>query len=196
MKTVTIIFLALLISVAAYSQGLYTLSYAISIPTGETGDYLSKPSFRGATFDGRGFITDNISLGGMVNWTVFYEHLPSASVTEGSRTATGTNYRYINAYPILFNAHYYWKLGEKNLRIYGGTGIGAYSINKRTEAGTWYWEEKNWHFGFAPEAGILIPVGFSSFINVSLKWNYALKTNDTANHSWFGLNIGYAFSQY
>ena len=196
MKTVTILFLTLFISVVAYSQGLYSFSYTISFPTGETSDYIGKPSFRGVTFDARGFITDNISLGGLANWTVLYEHQPMASVSEGSRTVSGTSYSYINAYPILFTAHYYWTLGEKNLRIYGGTGIGVYSINKRTEAGIWYWEEKNWHFGFAPEAGILIPVGFSSFINMSLKWNYALKTDDTVNHSWFGFNIGYAFSQY
>jgi len=66
-------------------------------------------------------------------------------------------------------------------------------MKSTNEMGLWMTEQKNWHFGLAPEIGVLIPVGFSSNINVSVKWNYAFKADDSINYNWFGFNIGYAF---
>jgi hypothetical protein len=194
-KTVFISTLFLGMALSGYSQYLATVGYTMSFATGETADFISKASFRGITLDGRGFLTDYVSLGGSVNWTTFYENPPEQTIRDGSLSITGTPYKYINACPILFNVHFYRGIPDEGLRIYGGVGIGTYYINQRTDMGLWTSTEDHWHFGFAPEIGLLLPVGVSSSVIVSVKWNYALKSGDSINYNWFGLNIGFSIGQ-
>jgi outer membrane protein W len=194
MKTKILIAIALLITTTGFSQGnLFTINYTMSFASGETSDFISKASFRGVSFDGRSFLTDNVSIGGHINWTTFYEKLAEDTYTQDKNTITGTQFRYLNSTPILFNAHYYTGVSDQDTRFYVGVGVGTYYMNKETEMGVWSVRDDNWHFGFAPEIGVLIPVAISQAVNVSLKWNYALKSNDTINYSWFGLNVGYAW---
>ena len=188
-KLISILFLGM--AVSGYSQYLATVSYTMSFATGETADFINKASFRGLTLDGRGFLLDNFSLGGSVNWTTFYDNPPEQTISDGSLSITGVPYKYLNACPILFSAHYYTGTPDEGLRIFGGMGIGTYYINQRTDMGLWTSSEDHWHFGFAPEVGVLIPVGVSSNFVLSAKWNYAFKSGDSINFNWFGLNIGF-----
>ncbi len=193
MKYVLIVLAALLISVAGYSQGFYSLNYTMSSPVGETGKYINKTSFRGFTFEGRRFISDNISLGGVFTWSTFYEKVTDEPLLEDNMTISGTQYRYLNVFPILFQAHYYLSTEDKKQLIYMGGGAGVYKINQRTELGVWLLEHNNWHFGISPEIGLFYPVSNSASLNISLKYHYVFKTSETTDHSWFGLNVGIAF---
>lgn len=186
----------LAISTVGFSQTHLTLSYTMSFSTGETNDFINKASFRGVSLDGRRFLNDNISLGGYTNWTTFYKEMPDASYTDGTITLSGVQYRYINSMPILFNAHYFTGSPDEGIRLYGGVGVGTYYINQRTDMGIWTTSTNKWHFGFAPEIGILVPTGSGPVINVSAKWNYALKAGDSMDYSWFGLNLGYVLQYY
>lgn len=193
MKYLLSIIIALLISSASYSQSLYSMNYTMSLGVGDQGDYINSASFRGFTFEGRGFISDQFSLGGLFTWSTFYEKLGGATYIEGTTTLTGTQYRYINAFPILFTAHYYTSDDPYSVRAYLGGGIGTYKINKRTNIGVWSFEDRYWHFGFAPEVGVLFPISMDTKLNVSLKYHYAFKTKNSINYSWFGLNVGFAW---
>ena len=193
MKYIITIVAALLINALSYAQSLYSFDYTMSFGTGKTGDYIQNPSFRGITFEGRGFIDDNVSLGGLFTWSTFYESLSGETYTQGTATLTGNQYRYINAYPMLFQAHYYMGNDDLEPRLYLGGGTGAYRINQRVDFGVYSVEERNWHFGFSPEVGLLVPVSFDSYLNVSFRYHYVLKAKDTIDHSWFGLSIGMAW---
>ena len=193
MKYILTILVALLISSAGYSQSLYSMNYTMSLGVGDQGDYISSASFRGLTFDGRGFISDQFSMGGLFTWSTFYEKLGGATVSEQTLTLTGTQYRYINAFPILLTAHYYTSDDPYSTRAYLGGGIGAYKINKRTNIGTYSFEDRYWHFGIAPEVGVLIPISMDTQFNISLKYHYVFKAKNTIDYSWFGLNVGFAW---
>ena len=195
MKYILTVLTALLISVVSYTQGVYTLDYTMSFGLGETGNYIGQPSFRGITFEGREFISENVSLGGVLTWSTFYEKLSNEPYTEDNMTLTGTQYRYLNAFPILFQAHYYLSTEDDKPWIYLGAGTGAYKIIQKTEAGIWASEHNNWHFGIAPEVGLFYPISNSAGINISLKYNYVFKTSETTDHSWLGLNIGIAWGR-
>ena len=193
MKYILTLIFALVISAVCYSQGLYSLDYNISFPVGKTGDFTRNTSFRGFTFEGRVFISDNTSLGGLFNWTTFYEELAGASFTYETATVTGNQYRYINAFPFLLQAHYYLGEDEYEPRVYLGGGLGAYKIIQRVNAGIWSMEYNKWHFGFSPEVGVLLPVAMDTQFNISLRYHYAFKTKDTIDYSWFGLSVGIAW---
>ncbi len=165
----------------------------MSFGLGETGDYISKPSFRGLSFDGRGFLTDQISLGGYFSWTTFFEERANDIYTDGTATLTGTQYRYINAFPILLQGHYYLGTDEYEPRFYFGAGLGTYKMIQRTDIGVWSIEENHWHFGMSPEVGLLYPVGMSSQLNINLKYHWVLGVDDSLDYSWLGVSIGFAW---
>ncbi|MCD4735620.1 MAG: hypothetical protein K8R53_06220, partial [Bacteroidales bacterium] len=103
--------------------------------------------------------------------------------------------RYINSYPFLVTAHYY--LGDYDAsRAFLGAGVGAYRIIQRTNVGIYGIEDKNWHFGISPEAGIILPVSFETSLFVSLKYNHAFKAKDTIDFSYFSLHVGFAWGSY
>jgi outer membrane protein W len=193
MKYIFSIIAALLLTINVYSQGLYTLNYTMGFGVSSTSDYISSPSFRGVTFDGRGFVTDNISVGGLFNWTTFYEELGGATFTEENVTITGTQYRYINAFPLLVQAHYYLSEDEYAPRFYLGVGTGAYKMVRRTNIGVWSHEYNKWQYGISPEIGLLFPVGMDTKFNLSFRYHYVVKAKETTDYSWFGLSVGFAW---
>ncbi len=179
-----------------FSQGMYILNYTVSFTTGEARDYISNASFRGMTLDGRSFLNEKVSLGGSVNWATFFENPDYNTFTHGPMAFTGTQNRYINAFPVLFTAHYYFNEFEAMSRVYIGGGIGTYKIVRRTDMGVYRVEDSNWHIGFAPEIGVLFPFAKGQSINVNLKFNYAIAADETIDYQWFGLSVGYAFWHY
>lgn len=180
--------LMLLIAVTTKGQQYYTsFTYNMSLPTGETADFISAYSWRGFGFEGHGFLSDNITLGGSVGWNVFYEKLSGEFVDE-TRTVTGTQLRYLNSFPLLFEGRYHF--GEDySTRPYIGAGVGTYYTEQETQMGIWYVEDQAWQFGFAPVVGVLIPVE-STAINISIKYNAALSTSEVDGRSYLGINIG------
>lgn len=173
-------------------SSVWNLTYNMGFTTGEFNQYISKTSFRGFGFEGRGFLNDNVSLGGSFSWAVFAEQTEALESTE-LFDASGLQNRYVNSFPIAFNAHYY--LGEAyGTRLFFGAGIGAYRINQRTEFGLYAFENFNWHFGFYPEIGVIAPVGTGNTgIFASLRWQNALGNSNADYYSYLSLNIGFAF---
>jgi len=193
MKYILTAIIAILLTTGSYTQSIYTANYTMSFGSGETADFINSASFRGFTFEGRGFVSDEVSLGGLFTWSTFYEKLDGATVSENTFTLTGTQYRYINAFPLLFQAHYYLGTDEYEPRVYMGGGLGAYKINQRLNVGVWSLEERNWHFGLSPEVGLLLPVSMDTQFNISFRYHYVFKAKDTIDHSWFGLSLGLAW---
>ena len=194
MKYIFTILAVAFLTATTQSQGLYSLNYTVGFTDGETADYISNPSFRGVSLDGRSFLTDQFSVGGYINWSTFYEKF-SGSFTDGTATLTSTQYRYLNAFPVLVQAHYYLETDEYEPRAYLGAGTGAYKMVQRVEIGTWALEENHWHFGLSPEVGVLLPVSMDSHLNISARYHYVFKVDDTINYSWFGLSVGFTWGE-
>lgn len=193
-KYIYLIAVFTLISTGAFAQGMFSISYDIGLPLGGTAEYISQPSFRGFGLEGRGFITDNLSYGGAFSWAVFYEEVgPEEWTREGEDgTVYGKQYRYINSFPLMATMHYYF--GEWNsTRLYAGGGIGANIINQRTDVGLYVVKDEKWRFGLAPEVGVLIPINFNSSLNLSAKYQYAVKAGDSDAVSYLSFKIGFAF---
>lgn len=172
-------------------RSFFALTYSTSLPMGKTKDLIGQYSWRGFAMEGRGLITPNIALGGYAGWNVFYEKL-SGSFTEGTVTFTGTQNRYINVFPIMFNG-YYQIMNNRKVIPFFGTGVGLFRIERRLDFGIWTVSDRKWHLGFQPEAGVLLGTGNDASVLLSVKYNYALKTGETPAYSAINFNIGIAF---
>ncbi len=194
-KLILIIIATTFYSTGAFAQSLFGASYDISVPLGSTSDYIGNPSFRGFGVEARVFLGDNLTYGGSFNWAVFYEEIGPQEWDgdiEETGTVYGTQYRYINSFPIMGTVHYYF--GEWGAtRPYIGGGLGAQKIDQRTDFGLYTDNKNKWRFGFAPEIGVLIPVNFNSSINLSAKYQYAVKAGDHESVSYLNFKIGLAF---
>jgi len=189
-----LIVLVFLFPFQSHSQDYLTsLSYNTAAPTGQTQDYISQFSWRGLSFEARTFFDTNISAVVFFGWNVFYEKLRGDFQATDSRTISGTQLRYINAFPMLVEGHYY--LGEDfEVRPYFGMGVGTNRTVQRTEMGLFAINNNNWHFALAPSAGFLIPTGnYDTAIHLALRYHYAFKTKDSIDHSWLGINLGIAW---
>jgi outer membrane protein W len=173
-------------------DGIFALTYNMALPTGSTSDFIGKYSWRGFGVEGRGFVTDNISLGGSFSWNVFFEEALNETHVDGTQSLTGNFYKYINAYPINFTAHYYFGDYDAKYRFHAGLGIGTAKVNQEVEFGAYQISYNYWHFNIAPDVGVLIPMNYRTNLILSARYNYAFKSNDT-EYGWFGFNIGLAW---
>ncbi len=199
MKLISTLILVVVLSFAAFGQEyMTTLTYNISAPAGETTQFIESPSYLGLSFDGRKFIVPFISVGFYTGWQVFYEqsNMP-LNVDKGS--ISGKQYRYINSFPIMLNAHLY--IGpDQCIRPYVGINAGAYFIWKRLNIGVLQAEEKKWVLGFAPEVGMTVPIG-DVHINLGAKYNYALPPGESEYYEepdplqYVSFHIGFAYSR-
>ncbi len=184
----------ILIGASSFGQGggVWNFNWNMGFPMGDTKDFIGQPTFRGFSVEGRGFVTDNITVGGIGAWNVFYENFGWTTLKEGTRTIYGYKRRYLNVMPLMATAHYYFSQGQ--IQPYAGVGLGTYYIESRDFMGIYYIQGKEWHFGFAPEVGVIMPFGSGNTgMNINFKYNMAAKTKDQPSYSWLGINIGISY---
>jgi len=175
-------------------QTLFNLNYSIGLPLGDSKDYIGAASFRGVSFEGRNFINDNLSIGGYLGWNVFNEVQRNANFSDNGIDINGTQYRFLNVLPIQVITHFYLNNFE-GINPYAGIGLGATRSWQRTEIGLVAFENNNWHLGISPEIGVYIPINFNLGMNISARYDYAMKSNDST-YSNLTFNIGFSFLDY
>ena len=168
-----------------------TVNYAVGIPLGDTREFISNTSFRGFNFEFGRFFTEEISVGFLFAWSVFNESFPRDTYELEDITLTGTLYRYINAFPLMAVGRYHFN-PESKFRPYLGLASGAYVINKVSDFGVHRFENKNWHFGLAPDVGLIYELSQEAFLNLGSRYNYAFKSGGDT-HSWVSVHAGVSF---
>ena len=186
----------MLFGVSSFGQGggVWNFDWNMGFPMGDTKDFIGQPTFRGFSIEGRGYVTENITVGGIGGWSVFYENF--GWVTEDRAVDNGQIYgykrRYLNVMPLMVTGHYYFSQGQ--IQPYIGAGLGTYYIESRDFIGIYYVQGKDWHFGIAPEVGVVMPFGSGNTgMNINFKYNMALKTKNNPSYSWLGINVGISY---
>jgi hypothetical protein len=71
-----------------------------------------------------------------------------------------------------------------------GTGVGTYYIENRAELGLTSVTVNKWHFGIAPEVGVLVPSSRVGDGLLSVKYNYAFEAGGVERAYWtFGVGL-------
>jgi hypothetical protein len=176
------------------AQSHVSFAYAIGFGTGDLGDYISKPSFRGITFDYRHKINPNVALGVNFGWNVFYEEKAEATYTDDNASLTGKQYRYTNSFPMLATATYFLK-PDATLNPFATMGIGTVYNKRRTDMNLYSWEQDAWNFALQPEVGFVYQMAPDAGVSVSLKYYHGFQAgNDLPSaQSFLTLNLGFAF---
>jgi outer membrane protein len=207
-KTISIVILALVLFAPLKAADAITiLTYNISFPIKEETKEFSQDSasFLGVALEYRAFFRPNISLGAYVGWHVFNgETTKTVHVdTEGGdglkADITGTQFRYINSFPLMLTLNYH--IGNPGgAQVYLGLGAGTMIIEEKVELGIVAAKHTRWHLAIAPELGLKIPFGDGISGIMSARYHYAFPaeriTGEKYGHSYLSLNVGFSWDHY
>lgn len=203
MKLKYVIAIIALVSCTNFAQELLTsLTWNIGIPVSRMNQYTTDVTYRGFTIAGRRFIDKENSVGFMTGWNVFdqksYDPI-NIQQENGSGTISGTQVRSVNSFPLLVGIQHFF--GKKNdMRTFVGINSGLYYILQRLDMGVYRIDNDNWHFGLAPEAGLIIPLDGDASLDLGARYNYAFDSGTALGgaennfYSFWEINIGFAFS--
>lgn len=188
-KYILLALLSLSITAAnAQRHNQFFINYLPSIPLGETADFTGGISPRGIDFEANHFLSDDISVGVNLAWTVFRENISDEILQVGDLDISGIQFRYQNIVPLTVNVKKYF-IGE-TMMPYLGLGTGIQYAEQRNDIGVFSVTDDKWQFTFAPEVGMLYDLSYSAVLSVKLKYNYAFKANDFPATSYLSLGIG------
>jgi hypothetical protein len=185
--------LLLTTSVALAQQSRTSLTYAVGFGTGDLGDFISQPSFRGFNIECLKMTSTKIGVGGSFGWNVFYDERNYDTYTKGSASLSGKQYRYSNNLPLLANFDYYMNPGQK-VNSYVGLGTGVIYTRRNTDMNLYTLEQEAWNFALQPQIGLEFDNSFSSAFTIAAKYFYGFSAGDFDKpQSYITVNIGWTF---
>lgn len=182
---------ALVVGIAGEAQAqeewFWGGSYSTALPLGNTKDFNEGFSFRGVTVEGRKIVTENFSTGLSFGWHVLNDRRTGTVELENS-AVNGTFFTYTNSFPIFLNAHFY--AGERGrVRPYLGLNVGTAYMERRAEVGQLALDEDKWRFAVAPEAGVIVPLGWYVRGFLSARYHYM---TGSPTQQYLSFNVGIA----
>jgi opacity protein-like surface antigen len=188
-----IIIAGLMKTPATAQENAYALQYTMAFTMGDFNDFIGQACFRGFTFDYRKMLKDNsIGVGFEAGWSAFYEEMDYATYTDGTASISGNQWRYCSTVPLLANANYYFKPGEK-INPFGGIGIGTMYSSSELDMATYAFTTDTWHFVVKPELGVIINMNPGMGLIISGKYYSAFETEESDSRSYIAANVGFAW---
>ncbi|MDN3204801.1 outer membrane beta-barrel protein [Algoriphagus sediminis] len=195
MKKQLIVFAIICMTLAGTAQAqqsIFSLNYAISVPLGNTSNYIDQTSGRGFILEYQKFINKNWAIGGEFGHATFYKREENKVYTEGSASLSGIQYRYQYEWPIFLTANYYVLTGDK-IRPYFGLGVGTIAHDRRIDMGIFTDQNTHWQFAIRPEVGLLYKPTYNTGFKLGVKYYNSFESSDLAGQSNLGINVGIVF---
>ena len=194
--------------VPAHSSGaqstpyMGTFTWSTALPSGDTKGFVDQYSWLGFTFEGDHFIRQNLSIGAIIGWQEIYHEDDLTSFDFETGTATGRMYKHLMVLPLLFRARYWSGTDTDMDRMvypFAGLSVGTYRIRQTVDFGIITVDETHWHFGLAPEAGVLFGRRNGGVAwSLTARYNYPFNAGDYLNGdnaAWsywsFALGVGF-----
>jgi outer membrane protein W len=174
---------------SAQGDGRRTIvAYSTAMSVGSTNDFIDQFSFAGFSFDWRSRLKEKFWAGVSIGWQVLYNKAERTSEI-GNVALTGTQVRHLNTFPLLLTGHYYHSSEDGKIQPYGGLGAGVYASEWRVDVGLLTASSVTWHFGLAPELGVVLPMGSNRF-SLSSRFNYAFESGGNPEILFFTFAFG------
>lgn len=182
----------LLAGKAAAQNTLFSFNYAVSLPTGNTADFINQASGRGFVAEYHKFINRNIALGGEIGHFTLYKQEMEKVYTEGTASLSGIQYRYQQSYPIMVSGTYF-AFTEGMVKPYGSLGVGTVAHNREIDMGIFVSEDTYWQFALRPELGVLIAPSEYVAFKIGAKYYQSFSGGGLNGQSNMGFNFGLVF---
>lgn len=194
MKNILLTFILLvgITSLSKAQNSLFSFNYAVTVPMGNTSDFIDQASGRGFVFEYQKFINPHVTLGLEAGHTTLYKREDEKVYTEGTASLSGVQYRYQYSWPILATVNYY-ALRTELFRPYAGFGIGTMASHRKIDMGIFSSNKTHWQLAIKPEIGTLIQPNPNMAFRVGVKYLMGFESNDLAGQSNLNFNFGIVF---
>lgn len=185
-------------TVDARAQDWFGLAtYQISKGVGDTEEFIDDVSFLGAGLDLRKTLFGGTTAGVGMAWNVFHDRTEGVIELDNG-AVSGSQDRYINAFPIMFGLHQYIGNWRKS-RVHFGINAGGFLLIQTFRIGVTEFEEDTWEWGVAPEAGVVVPIRTGAWfaINARYQWSPTTQTllGNEIELTYYQINIGFMWEQ-
>lgn len=193
MKAIKIVLLIFLLTISVRSEGwMASLNYNVAIPGQEMKPQINNTSLLGFSLDARKFVSPQFAVGASLGNQIFYCK-SNEPTSLGNNFLGGSQYHFLNTIPLMLTSQYYFNFA-KSFKPYLGLNIGGYYAWQRSEKGLVVMEDRNWHWGVAPGAGVIVPVGATN-MNFGTKFSYISDSNlgDPQKQLFISFYVGLSF---
>lgn len=171
-------------------RSLFSFNYAVTVPTGNTADFIDVVSGRGFYFEYQKFIDSHVAIGGEVGYSTIYERTENEVYTRETASLSGIQYRYQHSFPILATASYYHSFTDL-IRPYFSMGIGTVANRRTIEMGMYESDDTHWQFAFRPEIGALIQPADNIAFRIGAKYYGGASGGGLDGQSQLSFNFGF-----
>lgn len=172
-------------------------TYQISKGVGDTEEFIDDVSFLGAGLDLRKTLFGGTTAGVGMAWNVFHDRTEGVIELDNG-AVSGSQDRYINAFPVMFGLHQYIGNWRKS-RVHFGINAGGFLLIQTFRIGVTEFEEDTWEWGVAPEAGVVVPIRTGAWfaINARYQWSPTTQTllGNEIELTYYQINIGFMWEQ-
>lgn len=206
MKSIKKLFYVALIAAAAMMPGnskaqisldsYYNIDWQFNVPLGN--NFSNVASGWGMNFEGGYYVTDDIAVGGFINFHTNNEYFPRKTIQLTNTLSVNTDQQH-QMFTLPFGVLARYRFIEANFQPYVGMKLGAcYS-----EFNDYYYifmsDENRWGFYMSPEVGFnWYPWPNSLGLHMSLYYSFATNKCDVMTYTQdclnnFGVRLGIAF---
>lgn len=173
-------------------NSLFSFNYAVTVPLGNTSDFIDQVSGRGFVFEYQKFIDPHWAVGLEAGHTTLYKREEDKVYSEGTASLSGIQYRYQYSWPILVTANYY-ALRTGLIRPYAGLGVGTMASQRKIDMGIYTSDQTHWQFAVKPEIGTLIQPNPDMAFRVGAKYLMGVGSDNFDGQSNLNFSFGIVF---
>jgi len=179
---------------------LGTFNYTMAAPSGDSKDFANNYSWLGFTLEGDWFLKQKLSAGFVGGWQEIHKEQSGDSFQFDNGTATGRSYRHLMSIPLLARVRYWGGSPGQTFHPFVGLATGTYWMKQTVDFGIYSADVDHWHFGLAPEVGVLVASHSGVAWTLNARYNYPFAAGDylngnTASWSYIGIGIGIAYTR-
>ncbi len=200
-----ILLLVLIQPLSAQKKVFGLITYDMSFPFGNTKDFsVAAFSWLGISGQVRYFLNPKLSAGLYFGLQVFHGETKQTTnfnlKDKFPGAITGTQFRYINSAPIMLGINYHAGK-DTGTQVFFGLNAGVFGVEEQVDIGLFSVGQWVWHFGIAPEIGVIMPMGYNLSLTASVKYSYAFDAGtpiagQSPNQSYLSMSIGLGYTYY
>ena len=172
-------------------------TYQVSVPILETEEFIDDVSFMGAGLDLRKTMFGGTTASVGMAWNVFHDRTEGVIDLENG-AVSGSQDRYINAFPVMFGLHQYFGNWRRS-RVHIGINGGGFLLVQTFRIGVTEFEEDTWEWGVAPEAGVVVPIRTGAWFAINARYQWSPTPQGLLGNevelTYYQINVGFMWEQ-
>lgn len=195
MKRLLIACMMLFAGYASNAQGASEFTYQMSFPAGgEFGDFISKATWVGFTYQGRKMLSDEQwSVGGSFSWFYMVDEKGVTTYEKDNVAVTGYVTTFTNIFPLLMTAQYDFQDPYGTVVPFVRIGLGGAWQDQRLDTGIYELKGDDIQFAMNGEIGVrLNRAGGRSGAIIAATYHWMPGTDELLDTNFFGVKVGFS----